>query len=336
MRVALAAFAFVIASAGPAAGHVGGGPEPSNYAAVITAVSREVPGLEISLSADGELLRVTNTGSGTLEVPGYSEEPYLEIGPDVVRRNVRSPATYLNTSPTGDVRLPAVADPAAAPDWAEVATTPTYAWHDHRTHWMGDELPAAVAADPRSVHLIAEWSVPLVYDGAEVLVEGTLTWYPPPSSLPSTLTVVGLVVLALALAGRSDWPRPLVGLLGLAVTAEAIHLATAPLPEESAVYGVAAAALPLLVAAALTVLAWRSARAGTGTVVYVAGIAAWLILLQGLSDASVLWNSQLPAAGPDWLTRVCVLLAVGLGLGVALGTLRVLLRGRTAEVPVSR
>lgn len=332
----LAASAFLAVPAMPAAAHVSGGPEPSNYASVITSVSRELPGVEITLSADGSLIRVTNTGPGALSVPGYSEEPYLTIGPEEVRRNIHSPATYLNVSPAGDVELPPEADPSASPSWQSVAATPTYEWHDHRTHWMGDDLPPAVAADPGSVHLIAEWSVPLVYDGVEVFVEGTLTWYPPPSSLPAILVIVGLLVLALAAAGRSDGPRLLVGLLGLAVVAEAVHLATSPLPVESVVYGVAASALPLLVAAALTLLAWRSARSGTATVVYAAGIAAWLLLLQGLSDVTALWNSQLLSAGPAWLTRACVLLTVGLGLGVALGTLRVLARGRTAAVPASR
>lgn len=328
------AVALVAVPAGPASAHVGDGPEPSNYAAVITSVSRTVPGLEVSLSADGERLRVTNDGAGELLVPGYSEEPYLLIDAGGVQRNIRSPATYLNVSLSGDTELPPEADPSATPSWVSVSDTPVYEWHDHRTHWMGSELPPAVAADPGSEHLIASWEVPLAYDGQPVLVAGTLTWYPPPSSLPSTVLGVGLVVVGVAVAGRVRWQRPLVGLLGLAVVAEAVHLATSPVPAESPGYAVAAAALPTVVAALLTWAGWRSARAGTGTVVYLVGIAGWLVLLQGLSDVAVLWNSQVPSLGPAWLTRLAVTVAVGLGLGVVLGAGRLLLRGR-ARAPVT-
>ncbi len=68
---------------------------------------------------------------------------------------------------------------------------------------------------------------------------------------------------------------------------------------------------------------------------YTAGIGAWLVLLQRLSDVAVLWNSQLPSVGPEWLTRLSVVLTLGLGAGVALGSLRVLLRCRAERPPAS-
>ena len=69
-------------------------------------------------------------------------------------------------------------------------------------------------------------------------------------------------------------------------------------------------------------------RVRTSSAVYAAGIAAWLLLVQGLSDLDVLCTSQLPSAGPDWLTRLVVTVTVGLGAGVAGGCLRVLTRSR--------
>lgn len=327
--------ALLVIPAGPAAAHVGGGPQPSNFASVITSASSPAPGLSVTLTEDGEQLRVTTEGTGELMVPGYSDEPYLLLDESGVRRNVRSPATYLNVSLSGDTELPPEADPTAAPEWAFVSSTPTYEWHDHRTHWMGSVLPPQVQTDPASPHLIAEWSVPLEYDGRLLTVTGTLTWYPPPSSLPSTFLVVGLVVLGVAVAGRTSWQRPLVGLLGVAVLGEIVHLAVSPVPAESPVYAVTAGALPVVIALLLTWAAWRSARAGTGTVVFTAGIAAWLVLLQGLSDITVLWNSQLAATGPAWLTRLAVTVTVGLGFGVALATVRLLTRGRATTAPAS-
>lgn len=332
LAVLLGVVAFAVVPAGPASAHVSGGPAPSNYASVITSISRDVPGLDISVTADGERLRVTNAGPGELAVPGYSEEPYLLIDDEGVRRNARSPATYLNVSLSGDAELPPEADPRAEPTWQSVSDTATFEWHDHRTHWMGSDVPPEVAADPGSAHLISTWTVPMSYDGQDVLVTGTLTWYPPPSSLPMSVLGVGLLALGVAVAGRARWQRPLVGLLTVAVLAEIVHLATSPVPVDSPVYAIAAAALPTVVALLMTWLSWRSARAGTATVVYSAGIAAWLVLLSGLADVSVLWNSQLPSTGPDWLTRLSVVLSVGLSLGVALGSARVLFRER-ATVP---
>lgn len=83
-------------------------------------------------------------------------------------------------------------------------------------------------------------------------------------------------------------------------------------------------------AALLAVLACRSIRAGTGTAPYAIGIACWQIVLVGLSDMNVLWNSQLPVSGPDWLTRVAVALSIGLGAGPAAGAFLLIRRQRMA------
>lgn len=334
LAVLAAAFALAVAPASPALAHVGDGPQPSDYSGVITSIDPSLFGVQVSVSSDGELLRATVTGDGELLVPGYSEEPYLRISADGVQRNTRSPATYLNVTVGGDTELPSEADPLAEPEWVTVASEGSFQWHDHRTHWMGAQPPAETVVEPDRSHLISTWSIPLSYDGRSMTVEGTLTWTPPPSSLPATVAIVGLAVTGVALAGRARWQRPMAGLVMLLVGAEVLHLVLAPLPDQSPVFGVIAGSLPTLVAAGLAWVSWRSARAGTATVAYTAGIAAWLILAQGLSDVSVLWNSQLPAVGPDWLTRGSVVVTVGLGAGVALGSLRVLLHRRGERVGV--
>ncbi|MBA3523586.1 MAG: hypothetical protein H0T85_03335 [Geodermatophilaceae bacterium] len=150
-------------------------------------------------------------------MPGYSDEPYLRIGPDSVQRNVNSPATYLNATPEGDSALPLRADPSDDQDWERVSAEPSLTCHDHRTHWMG-----------------------------------------------STLLLL------------------------------------------------------------LLLLALRSIRAVTTSAPYAVGLIGFVLLMQGLSDVSVFWHSQVPSAGPAWLARAAVVVTFGLGAGVTLGSLRVL------------
>ena len=115
-------------------------------------------------------------------VPGYSDEPYLRIGPDGVWRNANSPATYINLDRFARVDVPEHAQGQEEPDWVQISTESAYVWHDHRTHWMSEDLlPPAVAADPSRPHTVFEWTVPLVHGGTPVEVDGVLTWSPPPS-----------------------------------------------------------------------------------------------------------------------------------------------------------
>ena len=72
---------------------------------------------------------------------------------------------------TGTDAGPAGVDPDSPPDWTTVGTDGTVSWHDHRTHWMGGD-PPALGPDG----LIQEWSLPLTVDGAEVTVNGTLSF----------------------------------------------------------------------------------------------------------------------------------------------------------------
>ncbi len=74
----------------------------------------------------GNRLRLSNAGDEVVSVPGYSSEPYLEIGPDGVRRNENSPATYLNSRRDGTTPLPERADPQADPSWVSVSSETVY------------------------------------------------------------------------------------------------------------------------------------------------------------------------------------------------------------------
>jgi len=58
-------------------------------------------------------------------------------------------------------------------------------------------------------------------------------------------------------------------------------------------------------------------------------------LIGGATDLSALWKSQLPDAGPGWLTRLEVAVALGLGSGLVVGALIRMVRTRAAVPPVA-
>jgi hypothetical protein len=78
-------------------------------------------------------------------------------------------------------------------------------WHDHRVHWMNDNPPPEVTADPTRTHRIRDWVVPLRAGASTMEVRGTLDWVPPPT--PGTWWAVCLVgaaaVTGLAVRSRS-------------------------------------------------------------------------------------------------------------------------------------
>jgi hypothetical protein len=174
---ALAALAF----AAPALAHGADAPDGTDYRTRITAVTPAVPGLAVRTIEAGARLELTNHSGRTIEVLGYSGEPYLEVRPDGVYENVNSSATYLNATLAGDTPIPANASPTAPPSWHKISDEPVARWHDHRMWWMEDRPPPAVGADPTITHRIRDWSVPLRDGVNPIAVTGTLDWVPPPS-----------------------------------------------------------------------------------------------------------------------------------------------------------
>jgi hypothetical protein len=243
-----------------------------------------------------------------------------------VWRNANSPATYINLDRFGRTTLPASADPDAAPDWVQVSTQPSYVWHDHRTHWMSEDvLPPAVAADPTREHLVSAWVVPMAYGGTEVQVRGELTWSPPPPAwmVWPVYAVVALAPVAAALFARG--PRPLGALLLLGGAAAVHHVATTPEPAVSVsshAGALVSALLPGLVAVAVAVGGLVAAGRGRGGLTaLLAVVLGWLLLVQGLPDVDVLWTANVLAHGPVLLTRAAVAVLVALGAGCVVGGL---------------
>jgi hypothetical protein len=324
--------------AGPAQAHVGGGAAGSDFDGRVLAVDPALPGVAVRVLSFGDEFEVVNATATDVEVPGYSDEPYLRIGPGGVWRNANSPATYINLDRFGRTTLPASADPGAEPDWVQVSTEPSYVWHDHRTHWMSEDLlPPAVAADPTREHLVSAWVVPMTYGGTEVQVRGELTWSPPPPAwlVWPLYAVLALAAVAAALVARS--PRPLGALLLVAGAAAVYHAATTPEPAVSVsshAGALASALLPGLIALAVAVGGLVAAVRGRGGLTaLLAVVLGWLLLVQGLPDVDVLWTANVLAEGPVLLTRAAVAVLVALGAGCVVGGLVATRRFRERERP---
>ncbi|TFV78299.1 hypothetical protein E4P39_03500 [Blastococcus sp. CT_GayMR19] len=341
LLVVLLAVLGLLAVAGPASAHVGGGAAGSDFAGRVLSVRPDVPGLSVRILQFGDELELVNGTATEVLVPGYSGEPYLRIGPDGVWRNSRSPATYINLDRYGRTSLPAAADVAAEPAWEQVSTQPHYVWHDHRTHWMSENLlPPGVVEDPGRSQTVFEWTVPLVHGDTAVEVTGELTWSPPPPAwlVWPLYAVPALLAVAAGLLART--PRPLGVLLLVGAAAALWHAAATPEPPVSIAShagAILSALLPAGTAVLVAVLGFRAALRGRGALTgLLAVVLGWLLLVQGLPDVDVLWSANVASAGPEPVARAAVAALVALGVGLVPGGIAAVRRFREAEARPGR
>jgi len=201
---AVAVFALVVAgglvlTARPAAADP---PRPTDYRSIVTGVSPTTDAVDVTIVGGDAFIELTVAPGHEVVVTGYDNEPYLRFGADgTVEENRSSPAAYVNARRFGDVAVPEGVDPQDEPDWQRVAGGGTYAWHDHRIHWMSPQPPPGV---PRGDD-VQQWSVLLVVDGNAVTVNGVLRYEPAASWWPWALAAVA-VAAVVWLAGRV-WSR---------------------------------------------------------------------------------------------------------------------------------
>ncbi|WP_104524719.1 hypothetical protein [Blastococcus atacamensis] len=341
LLVVLAGALALLGVAGPASAHVGGEAAGSDFDARIVSVTPGLPGVTVRILQFGDELELVNESGTDVLVPGYSDEPYLRIGPNGVWRNAHSPATHLNLDRYGRASMPAGVDADAEPAWEQVSTEPEYVWHDHRTHWMSEGvLPPRVAEDPTRKHLVSEWLVPLRHGSTEAEVAGVLTWSPPPSPWAVWPAVAALALAAAAAGLLARSPRLLGALLALGAGAALWHaLAT---PEPSVTVGSHAGALvsalmPALAALGCAVLGVRAALRGRGVMTgLLAVVTGWLLLVQGLPDVDVLWTANVASAGPQAVARIAVAVLATLGIGLVLGGIAAARRFRETDASPAR
>lgn len=311
-RVYLALAAAMVVLVGGAAPAAADPPRPTDYRSTITG-GASGDGFAVEVVGGDSLLRLVVDEGHEVVVLGYRDEPYLRFLADgAVERNRRSEATYINDRRYGGGGdLPAEVDPDAEPDWEQVAEGGSFAWHDHRIHWMSPQRPDGVADGGT----VLEWEVPLEVDGEAHAVTGVLTLVARGSPLP--WFALAVVVVGLGLAGRRRLgpaaapAAAIVGAVG-ALVAGIGELDGIP-PEAGRNPFVVAVPVVGLVAAVCAVLARRR------PVNLPALAAAACILGWAAFRFQVLTRPVLPTSFPPNVDRISTAIAIGAGLAVAVG-----------------
>ena len=159
----------------PAFAHAGN----PNFESLVRGVSPSIPGFTVEVLNGDDRLAVQNTGSETVTIEGYDEEPYLRLSPGgKVEVNLRSPAYYLNQDRDFGADVPASANARATPQWSVVTNTGRYEFHDHRMHWMAKSIPQQVTDKAKRTKVV-DWHVPLQASGPSSgtgAIDGELFW----------------------------------------------------------------------------------------------------------------------------------------------------------------
>ncbi len=171
-----------------------------NYRSEITTISPSVDGLSFQTYNFDDGVRLQNDTGKEVVVIGYDGEPYVRISANgLVEVNLNSPSYYLNEDRKAEVTVPDRADAKAEPEWKEVDDTGQYAWHDHRSHFMGEGLPPQIKDESKETKVF-DYVVPLEVDGKPVKAMGTLTWVGNDSSVPVIPFVILAIVVIAAIA----------------------------------------------------------------------------------------------------------------------------------------
>jgi hypothetical protein len=258
-------------------------------------------------------------------VLGYSQEPYLRVGPDGVFENRRSPTSWANraVSPVG--QAPDSYDPAAPPEWDRISFGTVAVWPDQRSRWVNRSDPPEVRRARGQRHLVVpSWRIPLRQGEQTLLITGTVTWVPGPSPLPWVLVAAALAAAVLVAVRTPRWRVALMSAIGLAVVADMFHTAGSWLASTASAatktYGMSVSAAAWVVGA--LAIARLVARRDQAARTYLLLAAVFLLLAGAALDLPVLADSQLPSTLSPSLTRASVAVVLGLGVGLVVVALR--------------
>ncbi len=201
--LALAAVALTAALLAPGAeAHFGTG--KLGYRSTIRGVKPPMRGLKLKVLYGDDQVALDNRSGKTIVIEGYGGEPYLRFAPDGIFVNVNSPAGYLNQDRYGQSTVPKTATAKARPNWQKLAGGNSWAWHDHRIHYMSRTPPQAIQDAPRQPHHVFDWKVPATENGKPFVIAGSLDYKPPPKatkSFPLRLTIVLVILIAVGMVG---------------------------------------------------------------------------------------------------------------------------------------
>lgn len=316
IRIVLVALGLVVLGAAPAAADSAG---PSDFRSEVTGIVPAVDGVDAEIRGGDAFLEVTVDPDHTVIVEGYQGEPYLRFQPDgVVERNRLSTATYLNDDRQGGGTIPPEvqqADPDTPPVWERIADGGSYAWHDHRVHWMQDSSPS-VSRGEQVPGAYDPWRVPIVVDGAPTEIQGILVYEESVSPLPYIgIGLLAAIINAVLLRGQ---PRVAAGSMAVVAAACVVvgwgdYSSTPDGGGNPLLWALPAVALVAAVGGAA--LAKRTSGAIL-TLVSVASLFGW-----GIFRFQALLKPVLPTDLPFAFDRAMVALSLGVSAAVAIVTI---------------
>ncbi len=302
-RVWWAVIAGAILTATPAGFAHADAPGPTDYSSVIVEVTtpESLPladDVAITIEGHDSFLSVTVARGTTVKVPGYEGEEYLKIESDCTAyENQRSMSTWYNKERYGSDSGADVVDHDAAPEWLQIASNCTLAWHDHRIHYMSPQPP--VNAKPGDV-IVAD-SIPLTIDDISVAVRVESSLVERPSLLAPLVAAAGALLLVVGVIGRTSaaLQRLMVAasLVGLVIGgAQYLWAASGTGPQLTSF------ALPLLATmlSGSAIVFNRTSSIQRNGVQLISSIflALWVLRRKDVLDAALL-----PTSLPDWVDR---------------------------------
>ncbi len=296
---------------------------PTNYRTDIVSVEPATSAVRVEIIGGDAFLSLEQLEPVEIIVLGYKSEPYLRFDPDgTVYENRRSPAVWLNQDRYGNEGLPDFADPAARPEWYQVADNGSYAWHDHRSHWMNSQPPPSAQAGDQ----VLEASVPIDVDGERVTIIVASYLLDSPSVVPSAAGIA--LGLGAAVAGwrLTQSKRAAIGLLAAALAAILGTVAFLSVPAET---GPSQLLWLLPTAAVIATLVQLLIRNRTATTVYLDGltaVAGATLGAWGIVRFDALRRALIPTEAPASLDRLIIGLALVIGAALAVQGLYGLVR----------
>ncbi len=303
-----------VAAAGVAHADAAG---PTDYRSEIVSITPATEAVSVMIEGGDSFVAIDVAPGHEVVVLGYDGEPYLLVdGEGEVFRNRRSFATYYNEDRYGNDDAPDIVDNTAPPEWDRVGGGGTWAWHDHRAHWMGTEPPIGLSPGDSLPSQI----VPIEVDGTSVAIEVRTTLLAEPSLWPAAFGL--LIGLSLALVAGLAGPATL-NLVALAVAAVATWVGVAqyrslPSETEPLVTWWLLPVMALVAALAVIAVYGRSALLQLGLLA-LAGLQLTLWAVRRRSGLTTAW---LPTDAPFWFDRAVTAIALAAGVVIVVIAVR--------------
>jgi hypothetical protein len=284
---------------------------PTDFSTVVVGIEPATPTIEVGVVGGDSFLELTVEPGTSVVVLGYWGEPYLRFDSDgTVAENRRSPTVAENRSRYGSSSSGAGSGATGESDWVVVAGDGSYAWHDHRAHWMSEQPPAGERGDEVQTGVI-----PLQVEGQDVKVSVAVIWEAEPSPVPlvAGAVVAGFAVLIALSAGyRVAWVLALWG----AAAAGIGWWQYASVPSETGPSTIAWVMPAVGAVAAVVALTLGRSLVSYGLV----ALSGLQLLLWAFVRRDGLTKALLPTDAPFWLDRAVTAGAAAAGIaGIVAG-----------------